>query len=103
MIRHIVCWKFLDHAEGASKAENLLKAKSMLERLPERITEILSLEVGIDTTQGSRSFDLALNGTFASAAALEAYQRHPEHVHVVTFLRLVQSEKTAVDYELSGP
>jgi hypothetical protein len=21
MIRHIVCWKFLDHAEGVSKAE----------------------------------------------------------------------------------
>jgi hypothetical protein len=103
VIRHIVCWKFLDHAEGASKAENLRKAKSMLDRLPGRIPEILSLEVGIDATKGPRSFDLALNGTFASPAALEAYQRHPEHVDVVTFLRLVQSEKTVVDYELPGP
>jgi hypothetical protein len=103
MIRHIVCWKFLDHAGGASKAENLRKAKSMLESLPGKIPEILSLEVGIDLTQGPASFDLALNGTFASAASLEAYQRHPEHVDVVGFLRLVQSEKTVVDYELSGP
>jgi hypothetical protein len=103
MIRHIVCWKFLDHAEGASKAENLRKAKSLLDTLPGKIPEILSLEVGVDATQGPRSFDLALSGTFASFPALEAYQGHPEHLHVVTFLRLVQSEKTVVDYELSSP
>jgi hypothetical protein len=103
MIRHIVCWKFLDHADGASRAENLRKAKSMLESLPGKIPEILSLEVGIDSTRGAASFDLALNGTYASAAALETYQRHPEHVHVVGFLRLVQSEKMVVDYEIPGP
>ncbi len=103
MIRHIVCWKFLDHAEGASKAENLREAKSRIEGLTLKIPEILSLEVGIDSNQGSVSFDLALNGTFASVAALEAYQRHPDHVNVVTFLRLVQSEKMVVDYEISGP
>jgi hypothetical protein len=103
MIRHIVCWRFLEHAEGAPRAENLRKAKSMLESLTERIPEILSLEVGIDATQGPRSFDLALSGTFASASSLEAYQRHPEHVNVVTFLRLVQSERMVVDYEISGP
>ena len=103
MIRHIVCWKFLGQAGGASKAENLRKAKSMIESLPGKIPEILTLEVGIDSTQGPASFDLALNGTFASAPALEAYQRHPEHLNVVGFLRLVQSEKMVVDYELPGP
>lgn len=103
MIRHIVCWKFLDHAEGGSKSENLRKAKSLLEALPGKIPEILSLEVGIDMTQAPGSSDLALNGTFASGAALEAYQRHPDHVGVVKFLRLVQSGKTVVDYELSHP
>lgn len=103
MIRHIVCWKFLDHAEEAPKAENLRKAKSMLESLPGKIPEILSLEVGIDSTQGPGSFDLVLNGTFASAPALEAYQRHPAHGNVVTFLRLVQSGRVVVDYEISGP
>jgi hypothetical protein len=102
MIKHIVCWKFLGHAGGTSKAENLRKAKSMLESLPEKIPEILALEVGIDSTQGPASFDLALNGTFASVSALDAYQRHPEHVNVVGFLRLVQSEKVVVDYEVSG-
>jgi hypothetical protein len=103
MIRHIVVWKFLEHAEGASKAENLLKAKSMLEALRRNIPEILSLEVGIDLTRGPGSSDLALNGTFASARGLETYQRHPEHVRVATFLRKVESEKRVVDYDLSAP
>ena len=103
MIRHIVCWKFLDRAEGASKAENLRKAKSILDALPAAIPEILSLEVGIDVTQGAGSFDLVLNGTFASSSSLEKYQRHPEHLGVVAFLRRVQREKSVVDYEIPPP
>ena len=67
MIRHIVCWKFLDHAEGASKAENLREAKSRIEGLTLKIPEILSLEVGIDSNQGSVSFDLidAVGGRYS--------------------------------------
>jgi len=103
MIRHIVCWKFLDSAGGTTRAENLVRAKSMLDHLTEKIPEILSLEVGIDTTGGPASFDLSLSGTFASRSDLEAYQRHPEHLNVVKFLRLVQSEKAVVDYEFSPP
>ena len=103
MIRHIVCWKFLGQAEGAAKEENLRKAKTMLESLPEKIPEIRSLEVGIDVTRSEASFDLVLNGTFASVAALEVYQRHPAHLAVVAFLRAVQSAKTVVDYEVSLP
>ena len=100
MIRHIVLWRFLDSAQGASKADNLLKAQSLLASLPSKIPAIHTLEVGIGVTHGSGSFDLALNGTFRSVADLETYQRHPEHVSVVQFLRAVQSEKAVVDYEL---
>jgi len=103
MIRHIVCWRFLDQAGGESKAENLRRAKTMLDALPASIPEILSLEVGIDVTHGAGSFDLALDGTFASAATLESYQRHPDHLGVVTFLRLVQKEKCVVDFEIPPP
>ena len=101
MIRHIVCWKFLEQAAGASKSENLAKAKTMLDALPASIPEILSLEVGIDVTHGAGSFDLALDGTFASAASLGTYQRHPDHVNAVTFLRSVQKEKCVVDFEIA--
>ena len=37
MIRHIVMWKFKEMAEGATKAENLRKVKSLLEALPDTI------------------------------------------------------------------
>lgn len=75
----------------------------MLESLPGKIPGIGSLEVGIDVTQSDASYDLVLNGTFASVAALEAYQRHPDHLAVVAFLRPVQSAKAVVDYEFSLP
>lgn len=103
MIRHIVCWKFLGQAEGATKEENLRKAKTMLESLPEKISVIRSLEVGIGLARSEGSSDLVLNGTFASVAALEEYQQHPDHLSVVAFLRAVQAAKTVVDYEVSLP
>ena len=103
MIRHIVCWKFLDSAQGAPKGENLRRAKGMLDALPRSIPEILALEVGIDTAHGETSGDLVLTGSFASQASLEAYQRHPEHQKVVVFLRNVQVSKFVVDYEVPAP
>lgn len=103
MIRHIVLWKFLDRAEGTTREENLRKAKGMLDALPRRIPEIISFETGTGVTHGDRTFDLALNGTFDSVASLEAYQRHPDHLGVVQFLRHVRSEKAVVDYAISPP
>lgn len=103
MIRHIVLWRFLPGAEGGTKEENIRKAKAMLDALPRSIPEIISFETGIGVLHEDRSFDLALSGTFDSVAALEAYQRHPEHVSVVKFLRKVQSEKSVADYAISPP
>ena len=47
MIKHIVMWKFKDFAEGATRQENLLKVKSMLEALPEKIDFIREMHVEI--------------------------------------------------------
>jgi len=100
VIRHIVCWRFLERAEGGERGENLRKAREMLLRLPATIPEIRSLEVGIDEVRGARAWDMALVGTFASRADLEAYQQHPAHQAVMPFLRAVQSERCSVDYEV---
>ncbi|HTY60320.1 MAG TPA: Dabb family protein, partial [Bacteroidota bacterium] len=83
--------------------ENLRKAKAMLDALPGRIPEILSMEIGIDITGGAASGDLVLSSSFATTATLEAYQAHPEHQKVVPFLRAVQSSKFVVDYEIPAP
>ena len=103
MIRHIVCWKFLERAAGAERRENLLKAREMLLALPGVIPEIRALEVGIDVVRSEHSWDMALVGTFASRADLVAYQQHPAHQAVLPFLRAVWSERNSVDYEVPAP
>jgi hypothetical protein len=100
MIRHIVLWKFLDKAEGAEKVANLRKARMMLMGLKEKIPEIKSFEVGIVLPTTDQSYDLALDSTFESIKALEAYQRHPAHLQVVHFLRKVQVSKAVADFEI---
>ena len=100
MIRHIVCWKFRESAEGGTKEENLRKARAMLLALPGVIPEIRALEVGTDQVRSEHSWDMALVGTFASRADLVAYQQHPAHQAVFPFLRAVWSERCSVDYEI---
>lgn len=100
MIRHIVFWRFLDEAEGASKKENLVLAKDKLEALKGQIPEILELEVGMDITHLPHSFDLALNTVFRDPASLTVYQAHPAHLNVVEFLRKVQSARAVTDYRI---
>ena len=98
MIRHIVLWKFLETAGGCIREENLRTARSMLLSLKEKIPEIRQLEVGLVERTTEESFDLALNSLFDSREALTGYQKHPEHVRVVGFLRTVQSGKTVADF-----
>lgn len=65
-----------------------------------KIPEIKSLEVGVVIPNMDQSYDLALDSTFGSLNDLKAYQRHPEHLQVVHFLRKVQSEKAVADFEI---
>jgi hypothetical protein len=99
MIHHIVMWKFKEAAEGTSKAENLQKAKAMLESLVPKIPAIKFFHVGIDVLHSETSYDLVLISKFENTLSLAAYQSHPEHVKVVEFLRKVHQSKIAVDCE----
>ncbi len=99
MLKHIVMWKFKEAAEGATKEENLLKAKSLLDALPPGIPQIKMFEVGIDILHSDTSYDLILISGFDDESSLVAYQKHPEHVAVVEFLRKVQAAKIVVDFK----
>ena len=100
MLKHVVMWKFKDFAEGASKDRNLRTAKELLDVLPSRIPAIKSLEVGIDTLHTESSHDLVLCSAFENQQTLDEYQKHPEHVKVVGFLRKVHQGKVVVDFEV---
>ncbi|MDH3251777.1 MAG: Dabb family protein [Ignavibacteria bacterium] len=99
MIRHIVIWRFQEHADGRTKSENLLRAKSLLEALPDTIPDISMFEVALNIDLTADAADLVLNSEFASLRELTAYQAHPDHQRVVEFLGKVKSEKRVIDYE----
>lgn len=100
MIKHIVMWTLKDSAEGADKAANAAKMKSLLEALPGLIPLIRELEVSTDVFAAAPACDIILYTTFDSRADLDAYQVHPEHQKVVAFVKQVVASRSMVDYEI---
>lgn len=99
MLKHVVMWRLKDEAEGADRATNARRVKTALESLRGRIPGLVHLEVGIDVERSSAAFDVVLVSEFESAAALAAYQVHPDHVKVAELIGRVRSERAVVDYE----
>lgn len=97
MIKHIVMWRIAEAA--GDKTANALKLKQLLEGLNGRIPGLLKLEVGIDFSKEGESSDVVLYSEFESNAALQAYQVHPAHNEVISFVKSVRSERRVVDYE----
>lgn len=99
MIKHIVMWTFKDSAGGRTKSENISLAAGMLSELKEKIETVRFFEIGQNINRGEGSFDLVLYSEFDDALGLETYQKHPEHLKVVEFLREVRDQKSVVDYK----
>lgn len=96
MIIHIVMWRLSDD----NKRENALKLKQMLEALKETVPSIRHIEAGVNIIENDpTAADVVLYSEFDSAADLQAYQAHPDHMKVVEFLNTVRTEKRVVDYE----
>jgi hypothetical protein len=100
MIKHIVFWKLKENALGMSKAENAKLMKEKLEALRGRIPELHSLEVGFDLSQTDGSADVVLYSEFATRQDLNAYQVHPEHKAIASFVMEVVKERRMADYEV---
>ena len=101
MLTHIVMWKVKDEAEGASKAQNVAKMQALLRDCATIVPGIRNLEVGIAAPEAPgvvSTFDIVLNATFDDAAALHAYQVHPQHQALVSFVRSVTEARQCVDY-----
>lgn len=100
MLVHIVFWRLLDHApNGKSKDENAVEMKRRFEALRGVIPGLARCEVGEDVSRTAESADVALYTEFESPAALAAYQVHPLHQEIVSFLKDVRSERRVVDYD----
>lgn len=100
MIKHIVMWRLKDFAEGMNKMGNAVKIKELLESLRGKIREIKHIEVGINITGADGSSDVVLYSEFDRTEDLNAYQKHPEHLKIVQFVKEVCEERRVVDYEI---
>jgi hypothetical protein len=94
MIVHIVMFTFKEE----NKAENIVKAKAMLEALVEKIEPLKSMEVGVDFNHSERAMDLSLYSTFDTVEGLNTYVYHPAHLEVVAFIKEVTEASKVVDY-----
>ncbi len=93
MVRHIVCWKLKE--EGKEQNAQLIKQK--LENLVGKIDDIKDLRVGINENGGE--YGVVLETTFESMQALKAYDGHPLHQEVRTFVLSVVEDRVAIDYQ----
>ena len=99
MLKHIVMWKFKPEAEGADKAANLVRAKALLDACPGLTPGMRMLEVAIAQPGLECTYDLVLYAEFDDAAALDAYQNHPQHLAVKPFIGAVRLERQCMDYQ----
>lgn len=99
MIKHIVMWKLKEEALGKSKNENALELKQTLEALKGVIEELKEVEVGINFNPSDAAFDVVLYSAFENKEGLEAYQKHPEHQKIVSFVGEIRTDRAVVDYE----
>jgi hypothetical protein len=100
MIKHIVLWKLKDFAEGATKQENAVKIKMMLENMRGKIPGMLTLEVGLNFEGSDSASDISLYTEFESRETLDAYQIHPDHKKVKEFIPSLRTERRVIDYEV---
>ncbi len=101
MIKHIVMWQLKDHAEGADKANNALKMKALLDACSNIVPGIIKLEVAIAKHGLEATYDVVLYSEFASTAALDAYQNHPQHLALKPFVSAVRLARQCMDYEVN--
>jgi hypothetical protein len=100
MIKHIVMWKLKAHAEGANKASNALKMKSLLDACSDIVPGILAFETAIAQAGLEATFDVVLYSAFINKAALDAYQVHPQHQALKPFIAAVREDRQCMDYAL---
>lgn len=99
MIKHIICLKLKDFAEGNPKSENAKLAKEKLLALKEKIDEIKYVEVGINDPKASQdNFDMVLITEFDNFGDLDVYQKHPEHVKASEFIKKIKDIRACVDF-----
>lgn len=94
-LRHVVMWTLRDPADAG-------RFKAILDTCSGLVPGMLEFEVGIRQPGLDASCDVVLVSTFASTAALEAYQVHPRHQAVAAELGPLRIQRMVLDYDIAA-
>lgn len=100
MIKHIVMWKLKEVAEGADRATNAAKMKSMLDACAGIVPGMGRFEVALAQPGLEATYDVVLYSEFDSKEALAAYGSHPTHHALKPFFGAIRDERQCMDYEV---
>lgn len=100
MLKHIVIWKLKEQAEGADRAVNAARMKTLLDACRDIVPGMLTFEVVLAQPGLEATCDVVLYSEFADKAALDAYQNHPQHVALKPFVMAVREARQCMDYEI---
>lgn len=98
MVKHIVLFKLKENAPLDKKHEVMQAFKQAIEALPETISFIRKIEVGLNINT-QETWDIALYSEFDSLEDVKAYAVHPDHVAAAKILTELKENRSCVDYE----
>ncbi|HEX3702879.1 MAG TPA: Dabb family protein [Vicinamibacterales bacterium] len=96
MLMHIVSFRYKAEADAAARTQHRERLRAL-----KTLDGVLDLKVGEDLVRSARSFDTGLIISFRDRAALDAYQKDPQHVPVAQFGASMCEQIVAVDFEHS--
>jgi hypothetical protein len=94
MLIHMVSFKYKHDVPDATRTQHRERLQG-LAGLP----GVLDLKAGGDVVGSARSYDAGLVVTFTDRAALDAYQKDPQHVPVAQFGVSLCEQIVAVDFD----
>lgn len=100
MIKHIVLWTFKEASGEIEKQNNISLAEQKIKELKDKISVVRKIETRKNATMYPDAYDLALLCEFDNLADLDFYQKHPEHLALVEWIKTVRDKKAAIDYEV---
>ncbi|NBK96776.1 MAG: Dabb family protein [Erysipelotrichia bacterium] len=99
MVRHVVMWKLDDKFTIDEKKIIAETFKSNLEALRNLMEGVMRIEV-VSTPLASSNVDIMLVSEFDKQTTLDAYQVHPKHVEVASYLKGKVVSRNCMDYEI---
>lgn len=96
MVKHIVTFKLTGTPDVRLAAAQ--RFKSALLALPEQISVLQSMEVGINENP-KEDWDVVLTAVVPTMSDIDAYAKHPAHVAAAAIIAPVKESRACVDYE----